>query len=105
MDDVGRTLTKIFSLILSLCKRLTMLNIDDIFPTSKWSFAVTHLRRETWMYSNLIKLKINVPFFNDCLYLLDGRLDSLLILIINVNTIYEFPGLTVNIVSSVYLII
>ena len=105
MDDVGRTLAKIFSLILSLCKRLTILNIGDIFPISKLSFSVTHLRGETWMYSNLVKLKINVPFFNDCLYLLDGRLDSLSTLIINVNTIYEVPGLTVNIVSLIYLII
>jgi hypothetical protein len=101
VDDFGRTLAKIFLLILSLCKKLTVLNIGDIFPTSKCSFTIAFLRSETWMYSNLIKLKINVPLFHDCLYLLDGRLDSLSTLIVNVNKIHGIAPLTVNIVSLI----
>jgi hypothetical protein len=76
-DDWSITIAKLFSLILSLCKKLTVLNIGDIFPTSKCSIAMVHLRTEASMSSSLIKLKINVPWFLDCLYLLDGRLDSL----------------------------
>jgi hypothetical protein len=41
------------------------------------------------MSSTLIKLKINVPHFTDCLYLLDGRLESLSTLIINVLNVFD----------------
>jgi len=41
------------------------------------------------MSSTLIKLKINVVSLVDCLYLLDGRLDSLSTLIINVEQIFD----------------
>jgi hypothetical protein len=40
------------------------------------------------MSSTLIKLKINVATFFDCLYMLDGRLDFLSTLIINVRDIF-----------------
>jgi hypothetical protein len=39
------------------------------------------------MSSSLTQLKINVENFVDCLYLLDGRLESLSKLIINVGNI------------------
>jgi hypothetical protein len=41
------------------------------------------------MASTLIKLKIKVTNFADCLYLLDGRLDSLSTLIIYVGKIFD----------------
>ena len=101
MNDYGRTFAKIFSLILSLCKRLTILNISDIFPESKCPFVISYLQTETWIYSNLIKLKIHVSCFNDCLYLLDGPLDSLSTLIVHVNWIHGLFPIEVNIVSLI----
>jgi len=41
------------------------------------------------MSSTLIQLKIKVTNFADCLYLLDGRLDSLSTLIIYVGEIFD----------------
>jgi hypothetical protein len=56
------------------------------------------------MSSTLIKLKINVSTFVDCLYLLDGRLDSLSTLIINVEEIHD-PLLNIHTRVSITSII
>ena len=56
------------------------------------------------MSSTLIKLKINVATLTDCLYLLDGRLDCLSTLIINVSHIFhpiEDIDPTVSIISMI----
>lgn len=80
---------KIFSSILSLCKRLIVFNFCDIFPTRKCWAILFHLPTPSYMSSTLVKLKINVTSFFDCLYLLDGHFDSLSTLIINVADIYN----------------
>ncbi len=89
IDLVSRTAPKIFGLILSLCKRLTVLNFCDVFLTRNWPTSVFNLPPESYMSSTLIKLNVNVTTFADCLYLLDGRLDSLSTLIINVGHIFD----------------
>ena len=86
---ISRTLSKMFGLILSLCERLTVLNFCDVFLTRNWLISVFDLPSESYMSSTLIKLNINVATFADCLYLLDGRLDSLSTLIINVERIFN----------------
>ncbi|CAF3297351.1 unnamed protein product [Rotaria sp. Silwood2] len=83
------TVSKIFELILSLCKNLTSLNFCDMFPIRTNQTPIFYLSSKRHMTSSLIKLKINVACFVDCLYLLDGRLDSLTILIINVGQIFD----------------
>ena len=80
---------KIFSSILSLCKRLIVLNFCDIFPTRKCWPILFHLPTPSYMSSTLVKLKINVASFFDCLYLLDGHFDCLSTLIINVADVYN----------------
>ncbi|CAF1087004.1 unnamed protein product [Rotaria sordida] len=75
------TVSKIFELIVSLCKNLTVLNFCDMFRTRTYETRVFY-RSSNYMSSTLIKLKIHVLRFADCLYLLDGRLDSLSTLII-----------------------
>ncbi len=85
----SRTNANVFALILSLCKNLTVLNFCDMFPTRKCETHVFYLPSTSYMSSTLIKLKINVTTFIDCLYLLDGRLDSLSTLIINVGQIFD----------------
>ncbi|CAF1339688.1 unnamed protein product [Rotaria sordida] len=82
------TVSKIFELIVSLCKNLTVLNFCDMFHTRTYETSVFY-RSSNYMSSTLIKLKINVPSLDHCLYLLDGRLDSLSTLIINVEYILD----------------
>jgi hypothetical protein len=60
-----------------------------MFPTRNCLTAVFPLPSTSYISSILIKLKISVTHFADCLYLLDGRLDSLSTFIINVSDIFD----------------
>jgi len=48
------------------------------------SLSIFHMPLTSRVSSTLTKLNIGINTFDDCLYLLDGRLDSLSILIINI---------------------
>jgi hypothetical protein len=72
--------SNMFPSILSICKKLTVLYFDDIFPTEAYP-APIFILPTSFTSSTLIELKINVTMFSDCLRLLDGRLDSLSTLI------------------------
>ncbi|CAF4044574.1 unnamed protein product [Rotaria sordida] len=80
--------SKIFTLILSLCKKLIVLNFCHMFPTRNYSPSLFYLLWENCISSTLIKLKINVSTLVDCLYLLDGPLICLSTLIINVSSTF-----------------
>ncbi|CAF1321852.1 unnamed protein product [Adineta steineri] len=90
-DEIPKLLSKIslniFTLILSLCQRLTNLNFCQLFSYRNSFISLFNLPETSCSYSTLIELKINVATFNDCLYLLDGRFDSLSKLTINVKRI------------------
>jgi hypothetical protein len=78
----------IFILILSLCKRLTHLNFCESYHYRRLPiFKIYDPTSPSCMSSTLTNLKIRVLSFNDCLYLLDGRLDCLSTLIIHVEKI------------------
>ncbi|CAF1513366.1 unnamed protein product, partial [Adineta steineri] len=64
--------SKIFVLILSLCKKLTELNFCDLFFERKHWNHFTRLTATSFMSSTLTKLKINLEIFPDCLFLLNG---------------------------------
>jgi hypothetical protein len=83
------TVSKIFELILSLCKNLIALNICDMFPTRRCLIPTLYILFESYTPSALTKLKINVPTLTECLCLLDGPLVCLSTLIINVLCIYH----------------
>jgi hypothetical protein len=84
------TVTEHFALILSLCKGLIDLNFCNMFFIQRcWTFLFD-LPLERFMSSTLMKLKINIDNFIDCLHLLDGRFDCLSTLIVNVNQIFPF---------------
>ncbi|CAF3562791.1 unnamed protein product [Rotaria sp. Silwood1] len=77
-----KILPKIFVLILSLCKRLIYLNLC---ASPRYRCLAIHFFKQSstsCMSSTLTTLNINVETFDDCLYLLDERLNSLLTLII-----------------------
>jgi len=103
VDQWSDTLLKIIALILSLCKKLTVLNFGDMFITRKFKTPVFFLPSESSMSSTLMKLKINVLNFADCLCVLDGRFTCLSTLIINVHNVFDRTrnmGETVSIILN-----
>jgi hypothetical protein len=99
------TISNIFKLILSLCKRLINLTFGDLFYEWTSSVIVPHPFSTSSITSTLIKLKINVLSFTDCLALLDGRLDCLSTLIIYVLDVYHPISYIENRVSRIRIII
>ncbi|CAF1294720.1 unnamed protein product [Rotaria sordida] len=83
-----KIVSKIFALILSLCKKLTVFNFCHMFPTRKCILPICYLPSTNCMSLTLVKLTITVSSLLDCLYLFDGCLDSLSTLIINVSYIF-----------------
>ncbi|CAF3727523.1 unnamed protein product [Rotaria sp. Silwood1] len=82
MPPLSKTLSEIFILILSLCKRLVYLNVCS---SSRYRLMAVHIFKPSTTNctsSTLTTLNINVDNFADCLYLLDGRLNCLSTLII-----------------------
>jgi hypothetical protein len=88
-----------FAFILSLCKRLIKLDFCqfDHRPT----ICTLHLSSTNCKSSTLTALKIGVKTFDDCLYLLDGRLSCLSTLIIHVGEIADTLGIIDNTVSII----
>ncbi|CAF1575497.1 unnamed protein product [Adineta ricciae] len=82
LDLVGEEITPgpdillaIFVLIVSLCKHLSKLS----FRRNRVGLLeyIFHFSSIDWESSTLTSLKINVETFDDCLHLLDGRLNNL----------------------------
>ncbi|CAF0993004.1 unnamed protein product [Rotaria sordida] len=80
-------ISRIFILILSLCKRLISLNFCQLFFKRNASICIHQIPQTRCMSESLTKLKVNVKDFDDCLYLLDSNLKCLSKLIINVEYI------------------
>jgi len=80
--------SKIFVLILSLCKKLIDLNFCDLFFERKHWNSLSHLTETSLMSSTLTKLKISLQTFTECLFLLDANFESLTTLIVHVELIY-----------------
>lgn len=89
IERSSKTVSKIFELILSLCKNLIVLNFCDMFPTRKRLVQTLYILHNNYTLSALTKLKINTLSLTDCLCLLDGPLVCLSTLIINVLCIYH----------------
>ncbi|CAF4894152.1 unnamed protein product [Rotaria socialis] len=73
-----------FALILSISKCLI-----DLTFTERIQISFSNLPSTNCVSSTLTKLKINVNTFDDCLYLLDGRLQHLSIMIIDIDEISD----------------
>ena len=85
-----KTVSNMFALVLSLCERLIELDLSEgFFRKERWKPSVFLIDNNNFLSSTLTKLKINVATFVDCLVLLDGRLDSLSTLVINVADIFD----------------
>ncbi len=99
--------SKIFVLILSLCKKLIDLNFCDLFFERKhWNY-ISHLTATSLTSSTLTKLKINLQTFTQCLFLLNANLECLTTLILHVEMIYyplKYIDNTVSIISIILFI-
>jgi len=93
------TLSTIFALVLSLCKRLIKLSFCQLYH--RQTLRTFELSPTNFKSSTLTVLKINVKTFDDCLYLLDGRFNCLSTLIINVKIIAYTSGTIDNTVSII----
>jgi hypothetical protein len=98
LSTMPQTLSNIFALVLHSCKRLISINFCQL--NCRKTMCTFDLSTNC-MSSTLTILKINVETFNDCLYLLDGRLDSLSKLIIYVEIISYKSGTLNNMVSVI----
>ncbi|CAF1320300.1 unnamed protein product [Rotaria sordida] len=76
--------SNIFTLILSIGKCITNLTFSQWFYYKDSGISIFHLSSTSCVSSTLTKLNIDVNTFDDCLYLLDGHLDSLSTMIIDI---------------------
>ncbi|UJR29663.1 hypothetical protein I4U23_017211 [Adineta vaga] len=86
--------SNIFLLILNVGKHLTDMMFHHRFSSECLGNTSFDLSR-SHISSTLTKLTINVTSFDDCFYLLDGRLEYLTILIIDIKKI-SYSALTIN---------
>lgn len=87
-DDTA-TVSRTFALLLSTCEKLIELEFSRCIPDSMLEVTRCYMFRNEFLSATLTRLKINVSNFYDCILLLDGRLESLSILIIDVADIFE----------------
>jgi hypothetical protein len=85
----------IFVLILSMGKRLSDLTFIQRLSGSAVKISPFNLQSTSFQCPSLTKLTISVNAFDECLYLLDGRLECLSTLIIVVSKITD-SSLNIN---------
>ena len=100
-----RMIAEIFALILSLCERLFVLNLGDVLSTRKYGTSRFYVQLQNDISSSLIELKINADRVLDCFQLLDGRLDSLSSLTLNVTKINDSGRRIFGTVSTTFMIV
>ncbi len=86
-ETSDRNELNMFPMILSICKRLCDLIFNQRILDKKLLVSIFNLPTTSCISSTLTKLNIHVNTFDDCLYLLDGRLECLSTLIIDIHTI------------------
>jgi hypothetical protein len=89
----------VYAHILNFCKNLKHLNIIAPSVASYPGLSLCHLPSTTFFSLILTHLCINVNTFDDCLYVLDGRLKQLTTFIVTVYFIDESLSIVHNMVS------
>ncbi|CAF1106670.1 unnamed protein product [Rotaria magnacalcarata] len=100
-DDTTRELSdennsNIFELILSLGKCLIDLTFSQSFRDREFEVPTLNITSTGCVSLTLTKLKIKVNTFDDCLYVLDGRLQCLSTLIIDIFEIFDSSAIIDN---------
>ena len=96
-STMSGALSNVLVLLLQLCQRLISINFCQLRHRGTFCAFDSSMN---CLSSTLIVLKINVETFDDCLYRLDGRLKSLLKLIIHVTKII-YPSRTMDNMVSI----
>ena len=92
--------TNVFGHILTFFKNLKELSIIGPSAISMYpGLLLCYLPSTTFSSPILTHLYINVKTFDDCLYLLDGRLGKLTTLCVNIYSIDEYSRIVHNMVS------
>jgi hypothetical protein len=100
VKDHGSIYTsKIYAHILNFFKNLKVLNIIETSVMSYPALSLCYLPSNTFSSSILTELHINVQTFNDCLYLLDGRLKQLTRLSVTVDHVPKSLSIIHSMVS------
>jgi hypothetical protein len=100
VKDHGSIYTsKIYAHILNFFKNLKVLNIIETSVMSYPALSLCYLPSNTFSSSILTELHINVETFNDCLYLLDGRLKQLTRLSVTVDHVPKSISIINSMVS------
>ncbi|CAF4262730.1 unnamed protein product [Rotaria socialis] len=103
-DDTTRELSdennsNIFELILSLGKCLIDLTFSQSFRDREFEVPTLNITSTGCVSLTLTKLKIKVNTFDDCLYVLDGRLQCLSTFIIDIFEIFDSSAIIDNTVK------
>ena len=94
---------KVYVFILSFFKNLNHLSIIESSITDYPPLSICHLPSTTFSSEILTKLCIDVFTFDDCLYLLDGRLKQLTTFIVQIGYIDNDSPIVHNTVSYWYI--
>ena len=88
-DYEEQLLSQTFALILSSCPKLLELEFVQYISEFHWVKDSFCFFRSAFQSATLTRLKLTVGAFVDCLFLLDGRCESLSTLIIHVKDIFD----------------
>ncbi|UJR16467.1 hypothetical protein I4U23_003369 [Adineta vaga] len=86
-----------FASILRLCKRITKLSFCQL--DNRTAYCSFDIMPRKFLFSTLTELKITVEIIDDCLFLLDGRLDCLSTFVIEIKIILYPVAVIDNTVS------
>jgi len=88
-------------MILSVSKQLCDLTFSQYILKNNSKVSDFNLPRASYTSSTLTKLSISVHYFDDCLYLLDGRFECLSTLVIKITAVLDKFSNRENTVSRI----
>ena len=102
METAENYTRNVYAHILTFFKNLKHLSVLETLVSSYRGMSLYDLPSTTFFSSTLTHLCINVNTFDDCLYLLDGRLQQLSTFIVRIYYIDDSSLIVHNTVSSSY---
>jgi hypothetical protein len=86
-DSTTELFTEACVRILAICKKLAHFDFKDYSYNDCARLSLYKLPKSAGFSSTLVHLAVNVPTFNDCISLLDGRLNHLTEFIVDIDYI------------------
>lgn len=98
-----QSLTDTCARILAICKKLSYLDMNQWIKENCAALSLCDRPPNICFSSHLRTLSINVKIFDDCLCLLDGRLEQLYSFTVNIQFIKRLTTITDSQVCILYL--